>query len=109
MLNSIQIFKTEKSSCSVSNPGSLNTAESFAFKIKYEITLQSVIIQNQRICLGIDDIVTRGILNPDGPVPQVKMCSSLESERYLPPGGNGGMQRDYLCSAQGFSRGKKET
>jgi len=67
-----------------------------------------VIIQNQRICLGIDDIVTRGILNPDGPVPQVKMCSSLESELYLPPEGNGGMQRDYLCSAQGFSRGKKK-
>lgn len=66
-----------------------------------------MIYPNQRICLGIDDIVTRGILNPDGSVPQVKMCSSLESEHYLPPGGNAGMQRLYLCSAYEVLKGEK--
>lgn len=100
-------FQILKSRCSVPNTGSLTIVESYAFRRKIQNYTAVCDYLNQKICLGIDEIVTRGILNPDGPVPRVKMCSSLESEHYLPPGGNGGMQWDYLCSAQGFSRGKK--
>jgi len=80
--------------------------ESFGFGIKIRNYTAACDYPNQRICLGTDEIVTRGILNPDGPVPQVKMCSSLESEHYLPPGGNRGMQRLSLFSS-GVLQGEK--